>query len=514
MSYICLQSEKEDGTLNSSINEDIIFPKNSKCALVNLNMELIESVLNIKETTEIIMSLYSGNFISFDFEPKNYTNLTYWDVLKDLTTQANRALRADETTLGYQINFRMTDDYCHVLINSCPYFFDIDDWNYDNDYIEYDKTNDVLGGRGNYDLTTNNEQIFTSKFVFTKGVGTFRAQINEMNIPSDTGNLGFIIALVRKDIISLNEPILTKDLTFAINLSFQEDNYRYQHNGTWHTKFGTAPSSVVADDPDNDVVELLLDGGLVYYNVHQKNGVKHQLFVQSLEDVGINSSRECILYPIIIFGHELDEVSLTNIRCSFDADKTDFDDIKSVEDIILYQNITTLIVPVKDIFRKNQTLKFQIIDNSNVYSKSLSRFLGFPYKYYDTFTDLGKTTHLKKYIYDSNEINYAKSVEFDADFIFRPTFFSKMFFIEFTSQNLESFNSITGGQKNILLPIALHNQYEHHIISYEPKNLYFVDLHNVNDVLVRNYQFRILNENMEQVNTNGKSTITIVVQKK
>ena len=53
MSYITIHSDHEDGTVNNILQQDIIFPQQSKVALVNLNVELIESVLKLDENVTI-----------------------------------------------------------------------------------------------------------------------------------------------------------------------------------------------------------------------------------------------------------------------------------------------------------------------------------------------------------------------------------------------------------------------------------------------------------------------------
>lgn len=519
MSYITIHSDNEDGTVNNILQQDIIFPKQSKVALVNLNVELIESVLKLDENVTINISLSSGDVTSFVVEPKNYTNLTYYDVQRDLTTLANRALIANKRNLGSQFHFFADEDdgFMNMAIDISPYYFDDDDWEYDTDNINV-SPNDTLSSLIDRNMDNDMDNLFQSRINFSRGTGTFRTRIKQMSIgtstPTVNENRGFILALVKKDLVALNNPITLSDLTFAINLPNQTKNYRYQLNNQW-VETDTTPVSVVDQAPNNDVVELLLSNGKIFYNVHQANGVKKELYVRSLIDAGITRTKEQILKPIIILGNDIDDVELEYVRCSFDSMTHNFNDTSDVPIVAnRYGTVSTLIIPDKVQFRQEQTLEFEIIDNSSVYTKSLGRFLGFPYNKITSYVDLAGVTHTNKIIHSSSRINYDKQVTIRAHFQFRPTFFSKMFFIEFTSQELESYNTITGGKKNILLPIALHNNFEHHIISYEPKNLYFVNLNNVDDVLVRNYQFRILNENMEQVVTNGRTTLTIVVNEK
>jgi len=518
MSYITIHSDNEDGTVNNILQQDIIFPKQSKVALVNLNVELIESVLKLDENVIINISLSSGDVTSFVVEPKNYTNLTYYDVQRDLTTLANRALIANKRNLGSYIQFYSSKDgFMNFLVTISPYYFDKDDWKFDTDNINL-SANDTLSSLIDRNMDNDMGNLFQSNFNFSRGTGTFRTRIKQMSIgtstPTVNENRGFILALVNKDLIALNNPITLSDLTFAINLPHQTKKYRYQLNNQW-VETDTTPVSVTDQAPNNDVVELLLSNGKIFYNVHQANGVKKELYVRTLIDAGIVRTNEQILRPIIILGNDIDDVELEYIRCSFDSREHDFKDTPDVEIVAnRYGTVSTLIIPDKIQFRKEQTLEFEIIDNSSVYTKSLGRFLGYPYEKITSYIDLTGVTRTNKIIYTSGKDNYERDVNIEAHFKFRPTFFSKMFFIEFTSQELESYNTITGGKKNILLPIALHNSFEHHIISYEPKNLYYVNLNNVDDILVRNYQFRILNENMEQVVTNGRTTLTIVVNDK
>ena len=67
MSYITIHSDNEDGTVNNILQQDIIFPKQSKVALVNLNVELIESVLKLDENVidgDVVMVRHNRFFFS------------------------------------------------------------------------------------------------------------------------------------------------------------------------------------------------------------------------------------------------------------------------------------------------------------------------------------------------------------------------------------------------------------------------------------------------------------------
>ena len=103
-------------------------------------------------------------------------------------------------------------------------------------------------------------------------------------------------------------------------------------------------------------------------------------------------------------------------------------------------------------------------------------------------------------------------IDFFGDIQQRPTFYSSMYYIEITNLVLDSFISIEKGKKSVLLPLPIFNKFENHFITYEPNNLYFVNLLNTSDIALRNFSFRIVDKDYNPVSVNGRSDLTFVVE--
>ncbi len=125
--------------------------------------------------------------------------------------------------------------------------------------------------------------------------------------------------------------------------------------------------------------------------------------------------------------------------------------------------------------------KFEGSDTTELDSrKNLGRFLGF---------------QLSEY-----KIQAVHSGSFSGENDFIPTFHSKMYFLECQNLELDTYTSIGGGKKNILLPMPLYNRFSNKYMTYEPNNMYMVKLKNINKIPLRSFRFRLLDQNLEPVN--------------
>ena len=129
-------------------------------------------------------------------------------------------------------------------------------------------------------------------------------------------------------------------------------------------------------------------------------------------------------------------------------------------------------------------------------------------------TDLDSRKHLGRFLgyqLPDYRILAVHSGSFSGENDFIPTFHSKMYFLELQNLELDTYTSIGGGKKNILLPMPLYNRFSNKFMTYEPNNLYMVKLKNINKIPLRSFRFRLLDQNLEPVNVVGRSDLTIVI---
>ena len=111
--------------------------------------------------------------------------------------------------------------------------------------------------------------------------------------------------------------------------------------------------------------------------------------------------------------------------------------------------------------------------------------------------------------------NTFQHLVFTADNLFAPVVFSKSIVVELQNIPLLSYDSIKKGRMSILSVIPddtskIVNKSD--IITYEPNQLNFISIDNINPLLLRNIRCRLLNKSLEPIKTTGLAVLTILIK--
>ena len=106
-------------------------------------------------------------------------------------------------------------------------------------------------------------------------------------------------------------------------------------------------------------------------------------------------------------------------------------------------------------------------------------------------------------------------IVFKADNVFKPVSFSKSIIVEMMNLPLLSYDSLKKGRMSILSVVPDDTSKTDNItdiITYEPNQLNFISIDNINSLLLRNIRCRLLNKNLEPIKTRGLSVLTILIR--
>ena len=548
MSYLSFNTSDPKALFTNNFNQDFIIEEESSIGLVNLKFQPIEPVFDktINSSGEsfknvIRIALSDNNSTS------NYFNCIVDDINREGLSGINPSNLENSfilPELAYQINntIDMTEEKAmglefRVDTNSVPNPIKV---NFKFETFPYIDPKDLLvlenviytqladqykkNSSTSSNLDTSNEERLYCPDPFTKGNGFFRIRIDKFTEPNTAGqNFGFTIGLVQKNPVDFH-PTLQEDIIIGINCPHATHHYRYVTNDVYHNST-IAPANITGGGANNDVVELRRNGGKYQAVVYQAGGAEHILFEKEVSDLDGDPFDDYTfenLYPVIFFGAGDTNLILSTPRVHL----TPYDIVipyePPLDDSAIYGTVTPLIPTTKVNTISTFIIEFPMVLNSNIpFVPRKGSATNGQLIFFDEFPG-NDTTHLNSrinlgrflgYQLQSYTIQAVHSGAFSGENNFIPTFHSKMYFLECQNLELDTYTSIGGGKKNILLPMPLYNRFSNKYMTYEPNNLYMVKLKNINKIPLRSFRFRLLDQNLKPVNVVGRSDLTVVIDK-
>jgi len=532
---------------SNNFNEDYVIEPNSKVGLVNFKIQPIESVFDhcinffgqtFKNVIRIGLSQANSSINYYNviidkdeilkIDGENATNLENNFILDNLTKKINNTIdMTEQKAIGLEFkcdkNSAPIPNKVNFKFKTFPYIdpknlLTLENITYTELADQYKKNNSTSAN-----LDTSNEERLYCADPFTRGNGFFRIRIDKFTEPNTAGqNFGFTIGLVQKNPVDFH-PTLQEDIVIGINCPHATHNYRYVTNDVYHNS-AVAPSNITGGGANNDVVELRRQQGKFQAVVYQANGIEHLLFEKDVSDLNgdpFDIFTSEALYPVIFFG-----AGDTNLVLSTPRVHLSPYDIISVYEAPLNDSTTYgTVLPIIPSLKVNTTSTFQLIfdfvldDDIQFVPKkgqstnNLAIFKGnFPLPdtvHYDPRKNFGRFLGFQLQQYNIDAVHAGGFIG-DNDWI--PTFTSKMYYLQAQNLELDTFSSIGKGKKNILLPMPLYNRFSNKFITYEPNNLYMVKLKNSNPMTMRNFRFRVLDENLQPISVVGSSHMTIVIE--
>lgn len=486
MKLLRVSGSNNRSIINTNLNHPLSIEPYSKIALESVSFEVVQNQFIVDANNNKISYQNENNVSrSILLTEDIYDKTNYNTLLNDIEDKLNSSLGINDYPNPDQQQFYDIGAQFKVSIDRTAKTNIEIDKNKNFDYINNTsgliKSNNVSFTNNTLNSTlTADTEGFTS-FVnidsdIVKGCGFHMIRIN--TAPS-AGSFGFIMALVENRNISNN----------PINSYSELNNYIWVKNTSGNENVVYKDVSMIdsvkttinfnAGSPDlknRDYVGFLVEKGkikFISYNYASGTG-KHSYN----EFHSCNIDRNKTYSPVIIIQSKNTNVKLDSVRLNLNPYK--IDKVNHYDGELGANN-----VPYTQGRNTNKYLEFDNID--------LANYLGYDYARYPEVGTYNDKLHI-----------------YEAENPFRDEILSDNYLIELLTFDIESYisNEKTGEKMNILCNIPRGD--ETGGIYYNPNNLIWIDLNNKESILLRNFNFRLLDEYLDNVITKNNITLTLL----
>ena len=484
-------NRNDTSLFDCNFNDGIEIEANSKIALISVAGEIGSSDISIGEANNgLTYEIKTGYNKTINL--KNYTynvgnsHLLLKDIQNKLNEDANWQVGLDKI-LGLEWFCDMNDSgkvlitYRIGISNSYIDAGSLNNWFDANIEVSDDfgeGFEDVYGQDSLEPATALYTKMAFFYHPLSRGNGYIRARINTLTHTGADNTSGYYIGLTRCE-FDEEDDFLAKDINYGIRATIKADGtleYYTSINGV-DTLSATAPSPVVAEDEDNDYLEVAIDGNLIKFNVYKSDGSKTELLVG-----GVPYTAGEDLYPFVSFQASRNHGTIDSLRFT-PSQEGDF--LKS--SVQLQPQSGTSAPP-------QQLDPIQITSNYIQFEdKDLANYIGYTSK-------------------RQPETGYkpARSgPRFRAQEVFTAGMEVKGFIIQLMNIKLDSYDAFKEQRENILAVIP--NSYSAGNIVYTPPTPYFINMLNKEKLVLRNIKARILNSNYTNLQITGTGTITLLI---
>ena len=493
---IRLESDDNTGYFDKHFNEDIILKKNSKIALHSISVETVYDDIIINSSNNVIKYKIASNTERSIVLNNNTYNLTnIHQLYNDIQNKLNDSLVSDngnnlgitwfcndtngKINIGYSSNLFINFDKPGqpTTISGQP----------EQNFVNVTRANLSQNGTQTFKSdvadTTDNNNYFFQSHPWCKGSAFFRSRVKTF-VANASGNLdnGFRLCLLDINPNSLDGASISEDNIVA-SLRFNRHNETYRIKlGSGNAETNTAVNAkAITDDVTNDMLEMICVGTRLRIRVY-KDGVGA---INELGNMSIpketNGSRSD-LFPVVIYYGSGTNCVTDNYRCS-----------------------TTLpIFPhrkANDVFLHDELLGATANYPNFVIARNQIKNITFTMPAPSLYEPLG--------FIEGVITQKASDLFLESDFTFQLTNQSDCILVETENIELQSYDSLHKGRRNILNCIALNdNQIS---INNEMKNLVYIDVKNTEDRLLRNIRIQLRRHDLTKLNVRGKSSVVILL---
>jgi len=483
-----LHSTSNDGIFDAQFNDEILINPESEIALQSASLSRSHQFIEINgynDKIEFQISQTNGLrsvFINHGIFNRN----TILAELGEVQTKMNKLLRSNETKeAGSQVNIRINQDNkmdFEFGFHSISNFLTVP--NPQVEKVNVGKTSNTLRNTGAETNEVHQSYVYGLQ-PFCKGAGICRARLNKL--VTSAGGSGITMGLV-------------EDLTKLRDGSFRVADIKYGirvPNNTTHVfkniKDGVETDNAAGIAPlkflnptnaDNDVCHIELDQGKIKLIIYQ-DGTTTDI---TDGDLDLDQTRDYYFFIAIhgssdntrinMAGYTVDPFSTPPATFNLDVHGLNAED-------------NELTAPA----------------NPNVVNRPTIYNLKFPTRELADFFGFTST--------DQNPNNVTSPIgSFIGQNVVDDIVFTDTYLIELLNLNLESYDSLRNGRKNILstIPISERIISDTGVIQYEPNTPFYISLNNNQPVSLRNIRARVVTDNYESVIIEGLGTLTVLIK--
>lgn len=487
MKLIRLVSDANDGFFDIDFKEDLEIPQNAELALQNLSIELESSEVEVNTTNDIITFGYNAINHIATLTNKKYTYLSRQDLLDDIKTSLNKVLSINNREdIGRLWNVEISKSKVNISYQQVKYY--PPNPLLGLNYIISKNVNwalTVVGRTGDGDNLTI-DSFLAQTIPAPKTCSSINFQLNNIATFTPAKDSELIVGYMAEKPLADGSNISTSNIFFGITLSkTQTFNIVNGVETEYLDSSGNsvAPKIIGPGRTTNDFWQIAISNGKLQ-SILYTDGALSPIITN---EVGYNYTTE--LYPIIMFGvigFNIIHKAINSIRnLGFMADPQYVTVSESIEN----NNDDELgALPPNP-----APITTELTNNYFVMSDSVAEFLD--------FVNVPSPSTLNSVNQSLSFLGTLTLVQNIPDSII----------IEMLNVELNSYDSLFGGRKNILAVIPNVENISNRLI-YSANFPLFIEINNKQPRLLRNIKARLLNTDYSTLTLNGQNVITLILK--
>ena len=511
MKLIRNSSYNKFGQINTTFNESLTIKPNSKIALDSANFQHIYNSLQITDDNKTITISYNGivKTVNLAVRVIEASRDNIESFISELNILFNENIELNDDTKGMMWNLDSTSTYdqFNKIKSYGRFFINLikSPFNYLND--DYNLIEMAMSGSNNQLNRILSASIDTvvgdttaklvSKYPFNQGFGEIKMKFYDIDngAPALSGGTGEIFRVFLIDEGKYpdwrnNNALTSSDYEYSISVwNDGANNFEYYYNKRESVDIYT-PKLVInrtTGGANNDKIALVKENGYIKGKLYNTSNDGYEFFSDKYDYFDIDSldyKKKLVMGITMKQGCRV--VNLSQTQNPFnDSYNTNHSIFKLSEQQYDYVNKFP-----SELYQNKDSVDIDIVFNKNI-----TDYLG-----YDDSTLSGSILN---------------KLEFQGDTLFDGLIYQNEYIIELLNLDINSFDSLTKGKRNILKIINAPDNTQYRgrsVIKYEASNLNFIDIKNTYEIEISNLNLRILRNDLEPINTAGLSSISIVIQ--
>ncbi len=477
---IRLKSDNDKLYFNNNIQSDLVLKPNSKIGLQNVSFEKKEQNIVIDNENKEITFDNGGGDVSVDLTEQIYNKNNFKDFKDDMNLQCNSGLNSSEPTdigIGFTCRVNNANKFkietaLAFQINPTTRFGAIN--------VNKSDPSSMFKSTGTSAWDANIGSNALSAFDGINGCGIFRVQIGALG----TTGFGFYIGLSEDEPQDMGGDFNPNKCQFLINAENSNSPYRFVDpaNPTLTTSTLNPESFSLPDtDNDNDILAIEASEGKIELKIYNTSNPAGIILPGTTPQKYTGTKA---LYPIIGV-YQAANTNFKNISYTFSQDYSEptltNTNIKELKENLVFSTLTP---PQQDDTEQNKSFEFE--------TSALALSLGFSQRTLSAFVD---------------------EFDFVADESIRFFDNTECYLVEALNLQFDSFDGSKGQEKrrNLLAVIQNIRDRTEPDVLFDSNSITYIDINNAFPLPLRNLQFRILNSDEGEVEVDGFSNMTILI---
>ena len=509
LKLIKLITNDTNAIFDNQFRNEIYIKPNSQIALHSVSMTREPAKIIINDSNDKINFNIGGGDKEVILPHGSYNEHQIVDLIDTLCRDANRKLSIINGNIEHGALIRTEIDSTTAGLLFPQFIFELHRPLFTGlntpdatGFMDYNLNNCIVAGELIQKSTdTISAGLTSSNFNFEtpliKGCGSFRVRINTLvdNVnPADAN--GFIMGLTKNPskLEDALDPFVLADIDFGIRITSTTSFYESIKDGVV-TASGISPVRFNNATPENthDYLEIQYNAGRMIGTIYQHPNLATEILnepflypKESYAEVLLEDNHS--LYPFIIFFAGSSRVILDGVRYH---PNSGFAEIVSPD----------LAIPDSTLPISNPAVAGTQTDlELNFNTDRLRNFFGFD-RISNTITGSPSLPGFETILKSTQP--------------FLVTDFSDIYMIELLNIPLDSYEGFSEQRKNILavVPVNENNvNQQNFVLQYEANNQNFISIRNESTLSLRNIRARIVNSNMQPIETEGLSHIVLLIK--